>query len=63
MGKKTVTLESLIVLQVGPGKTSGLWMTTELWMIKVQIFRMRRLEIYFCVVFFLLVFQGSNPNV
>lgn len=37
MEKRAVTLESLIVLQVGPGRMSGMWMTTELWMIKVQI--------------------------
>lgn len=36
MGRRPVTLESLIVPLVGFGKMSGLWMTTELWMIKVQ---------------------------
>lgn len=36
MGRRSVTLERLIVPLVGFGKMSGLWMTTELWMIKVQ---------------------------
>lgn len=35
MERRAVTLESLIVLQVGCGRTSGQWMTTEPWMIKV----------------------------
>lgn len=43
MGRRAVILESLIVLQVGCGKTSGLWMTTELWMIKVQILALHHL--------------------
>lgn len=37
MARRAVTLESLIVPLVGFGKMSGLWMTTELWMIKVQM--------------------------
>lgn len=36
MERRSVTLERLIVRPVGFGKMSGLWMTTELWMIKVQ---------------------------
>lgn len=47
MGRRAVTLESLTVLQVGCGKISGLWMTTELWMIKVQIIALHHLTFMF----------------
>lgn len=36
MERKVATLQSLIVPQVGTGRMSGLWISTELWMIKVQ---------------------------
>lgn len=36
MERRALTLGSLIVLLVGFGKMSGRWMTTGLWMIKVQ---------------------------
>lgn len=38
MERKVEILESLTALRVGCGRMSGLWMTTELWMIKVQTF-------------------------
>lgn len=63
MGRKAVTLENLIVLQVGPGKTSGLWMSTEPWMIKVQIFTIRRVESsVFCKLFISYFFLPGFPG-
>lgn len=49
MARRAVTLESLIVPLVGFGKMSGLWMTTELWMIKVQMLYYTVLDKIYCL--------------